>query len=801
MVREKELQPWESDSVGDIDGLEGIEDAGEGIDDRGWDAKEMFITNAEKFNIRSDYDPNLTQYTTPLHKSDTQEFRQREARAHQLALEIEHGAEYAKRVALENGDNEEMMFSAVVRPSTSSTSSSSPVSSGHSSASGSSTGKYIAPHLRNSAVVMPAQRPQQLEPNPSTVPVTAASAVPAQISLNPQQDVITMPTDTHTEGFVNGAETAVDLCVVSHATLVSSSDLRGATDRDVATNQPQPKHTVGSKSTQVVEELKKFNAMFKLSDSCSPDQRPSAGAPAANCAMTSAAATGITEVPSVPTAVHDQTIVQSPPPVHPTALNTTPLYNTPPVHQPPTVQSTTAMLHQTVQPSAGELHNEKHVPPNMENKEPSSDVAKKSSLNPLAKEFNPLTKPVQSRVMPSTTPPRPLSVPQSPVSMYPAPVPGPQILYPPQQVLVPVQQQQQQQQQQQHSGPRYPPAQKRVTVSARGTGEPSQQPQSAGMNGAPLLSQPVMQINQGHLAAYPAQQLVFHPQYPGMGMRLVLPQQIVNMGPSHDPNMPQIVGPSSQPAGLYLTQYAPQHPGAQPPQMSSHGPSSQQTQSHGGGGPVQSAASGHQTPTPAQHTPQFTMQQVGTMAMIPQQQPVMGQQPHLFHTMPLQSMMQHQVVGQPQGGGTPQSPQVSYTSVALPLHYSHQSGGVISFVQAPQPLGPPPQSGAGMPPPPSAHQGQHVMMAQQTPQHPSMHSGMQAAQMIMQGQPQPGMPQQGGGGVGPTHQYAVQSHGMQGASNIPQGHPGMTPQHMPMYAAVPPHAMQQQAQAYQHGTQ
>jgi len=29
----------------------------------GWDANEMFNTNAEKFNIKSDYDPSLTQYT------------------------------------------------------------------------------------------------------------------------------------------------------------------------------------------------------------------------------------------------------------------------------------------------------------------------------------------------------------------------------------------------------------------------------------------------------------------------------------------------------------------------------------------------------------------------------------------------------------------------------------------------------------------------------------------------------------------------------------------------------------------
>jgi len=32
----------------------------------GWDANEMFNINAEKFNIKSDYDPNLTQYTWVL---------------------------------------------------------------------------------------------------------------------------------------------------------------------------------------------------------------------------------------------------------------------------------------------------------------------------------------------------------------------------------------------------------------------------------------------------------------------------------------------------------------------------------------------------------------------------------------------------------------------------------------------------------------------------------------------------------------------------------------------------------------
>ena len=29
----------------------------------GWDAEEMFNTNADKFDIKSSYDPNLSQYT------------------------------------------------------------------------------------------------------------------------------------------------------------------------------------------------------------------------------------------------------------------------------------------------------------------------------------------------------------------------------------------------------------------------------------------------------------------------------------------------------------------------------------------------------------------------------------------------------------------------------------------------------------------------------------------------------------------------------------------------------------------
>ena len=126
---------------------------------------------------------------TPLQKSDTAEYRQREAHAHKLAMEIERGSDYAKRSALENseenGDDEEMAFSAVHRPS---------------SAGGSqSTGKYVVPHLRNSATVSPAPRTQQAAP--TSLPTTAAASV---ASASPQQDTVVVTPASESGVRVNG---------------------------------------------------------------------------------------------------------------------------------------------------------------------------------------------------------------------------------------------------------------------------------------------------------------------------------------------------------------------------------------------------------------------------------------------------------------------------------------------------------------------------------------------------------------------------------------------------------------------
>ena len=96
-------------------------------------------------------------------------------------MEIERGTDYARRSALENseenGDDEEMAFSAVHRPA---------------SAGSQSTGKYVVPHLRNSAAVSPAPRPPQPASSslPTTLPIPPAAIATASA---PQETVTVTP--------------------------------------------------------------------------------------------------------------------------------------------------------------------------------------------------------------------------------------------------------------------------------------------------------------------------------------------------------------------------------------------------------------------------------------------------------------------------------------------------------------------------------------------------------------------------------------------------------------------------------
>uniref|UniRef100_A0A671RQ44 Ataxin-2-like n=1 Tax=Sinocyclocheilus anshuiensis TaxID=1608454 RepID=A0A671RQ44_9TELE len=112
--KEKDLEPWdggEQHTLGIITFLKPSLPQS-----NGWDPDEMFKYNEETYGVKSTYDSSLSSYTVPLERDNSEEFLKREARASQLAEEIEASATYKARVALENDDrSEEEKYTAVVR--------------------------------------------------------------------------------------------------------------------------------------------------------------------------------------------------------------------------------------------------------------------------------------------------------------------------------------------------------------------------------------------------------------------------------------------------------------------------------------------------------------------------------------------------------------------------------------------------------------------------------------------------------------------------------------------------------------
>lgn len=135
-AEERHLEPWdgcdgEASDAPVLNGDASLEDLELDHRANGWDANDMFRKNEEVYGVHSTYDHSLAGYTLPLQRKDTQDYRDAEAKAEEIAAEIESAATYKARIELENGDEEER-FAAVVRPAD----------------GASSAGKYVIPNKR-----------------------------------------------------------------------------------------------------------------------------------------------------------------------------------------------------------------------------------------------------------------------------------------------------------------------------------------------------------------------------------------------------------------------------------------------------------------------------------------------------------------------------------------------------------------------------------------------------------------------------------------------------------------------------
>ncbi|CAL8129719.1 unnamed protein product [Orchesella dallaii] len=163
----KELTPWEcSEDTAEELSLDAGPAATVGAKN-GWEAKDMFKKNEEKYGVVSTFNHDLSGYTTKVDKNDT-EFKRLEEQANQIASEIERGTASWDRTQVENGDEEDQ-FSAVVRPRNNA-SSTSVNNNNNNNTSSVGNGKYIPPSRR----VVPSQNnmepsaPPPQQPHPPT---------------------------------------------------------------------------------------------------------------------------------------------------------------------------------------------------------------------------------------------------------------------------------------------------------------------------------------------------------------------------------------------------------------------------------------------------------------------------------------------------------------------------------------------------------------------------------------------------------------------------------------------------------
>ncbi|XP_052246746.1 ataxin-2-like protein isoform X2 [Dreissena polymorpha] len=234
-VSEKELEPWEADHD-----AEQISWEAEGDNSNGWDADEMFQTNARQFNVTSSYDDSLAQYTTKLTRGNSEEYRRREEHARKLAAEIEQSPTYKKNAELENingDDDEEAKFSAVVRPNDGDNQSSYPATAG--------SNKYVPPNKRQGPPVVGSKSGRG----------GSQGAVGSRSAMSTQPYPPAQLTSQHSSESVNGEEPI--------RTVPAST--AGPTVRTTSRNMHEAeRHVTSEKKQRDLEDLKSFGSNFKL---------------------------------------------------------------------------------------------------------------------------------------------------------------------------------------------------------------------------------------------------------------------------------------------------------------------------------------------------------------------------------------------------------------------------------------------------------------------------------------------------------------------------------------------------------
>nr|XP_025970238.1 ataxin-2 isoform X21 [Dromaius novaehollandiae] len=461
--KEKDLEPWDGGETTATEELEALETDVS----NGWDPNDMFRYNEENYGVVSTYDSSLSSYTVPLERDNSEEFLKREARATQLAEEIESSAQYKARVALENDERtEEEKYTAVQRNASE--------REGH----GVNTreNKYIPPGQRNRDVLSwgsGRQNSPRMGQSGSGPPISRSGSHTSDFSSNSGADQrvvnggpprMSPKAQRHPRGHrVSTAASPTPASPASNRAVTPSSEAKDTRLQDQRQNSatgnkenikpsetsssfPKPENKgvspIVSEHRKQIDDLKKFKNDFRLQSSSSSDavdqllNKTREGEKSREAVKEKTESTPKDSVIETGSNTNSNSGSSKPnsPSISPSISNSSEQKRGPEV---------TSQGVQTSGPGSKQDKEDK------EEKKDTAEQVRKSTLNPNAKEFNPRS---FAQPKPSTTPtsPRPQAQPSpsmvghqqptpvytqpvcfAPNMMYPVPVsPGVQPLYP-----------------------------------------------------------------------------------------------------------------------------------------------------------------------------------------------------------------------------------------------------------------------------------------------------------------------------------------------------------------------------------